>query len=544
MKIVWLIGLIYCLPLLSGHAQNRYADSLKHELKNHLQEDTIRIKILNDLAFEKHFSDPTSCLQYSLEARKLSQQINYSRGVALSYRHTGLAFWTQALFSSALEAFYKGLKISDSLNFRQIKADITGNIGLIQNGMGHYKEALKSFQTSYEMHHLLNNRRREVVMLNNIGDCYFNLNLYSEALKAYNQSLSLGESMPLLVETNCRNIGNVYEAQGDYKKAAEFYERAKLTGDAKKEKREMTLVRKSMASLYLKQGKKELAEETALEAAAIAKSGNYRAPLRDTYFLLSKIAESRQDYKLTFNYFQRATAYKDSIQNLGEVSRIASMQSDYDLQLKQKEIDFLTKESKLKRSELTRSYILLIVSALAIILLLLYALTIIKNFKYHKAINLLLKDRNSKILIQNNLLNEQKEEMITLNDEIIQQRETATSQRDILAEKNKLIEKLNIELSSMNYNLEKLVEERTKVLESQNKALMEYAFINAHKLRSPVANILGLINLIELNDILEDKNQLITYLKKASIELDSITRSIGSALDIGLNSSDQEEKTT
>ena len=153
-----------------------------------------------------------------------------------------------------------------------------------------------------------------------------------------------------------------------------------------------------------------------------------------------------------------------------------------------------------------------------------------------------MKDRNSKILIQNNLLNEQKEEMRTLNDEIIQQREEATSQRDILAEKNKLIEKLNIELSSVNYNLEKLVEERTKVLESQNKALMEYAFINAHKLRSPVANILGLINLIELKDVLEDKNQLIAYLKKASIELDSITRSIGSALDIGLNSSDQKEK--
>ena len=217
MKIVWLLVLVCGLFLVKGHAQNPHADSLKLALKNHSQEDTVRVKILNDLAFEKHFSDPASALQYSLEARKLSKQINYPRGIALSYRYTGLAFWTQALFSNALEAFYKGLKISDSLNFRLIKADIIGNIGLIQNGMGHYKEALKLFQNSYEIHHQLNNKRREVIMLNNIGDCYLNLNLYSEALKAYNQSLSLGESMPLLVETNCRNIGNVYEAQGDYK---------------------------------------------------------------------------------------------------------------------------------------------------------------------------------------------------------------------------------------------------------------------------------------------------------------------------------------
>jgi light-regulated signal transduction histidine kinase (bacteriophytochrome) len=40
------------------------------------------------------------------------------------------------------------------------------------------------------------------------------------------------------------------------------------------------------------------------------------------------------------------------------------------------------------------------------------------------------------------------------------------------------------------------VQERTRELEKKNKALEEYAFINAHKLRSQVASILGLINLI------------------------------------------------
>ena len=52
------------------------------------------------------------------------------------------------------------------------------------------------------------------------------------------------------------------------------------------------------------------------------------------------------------------------------------------------------------------------------------------------------------------------------------------------------------EIRVINENLEKIVLERTKELEKKNKALEEYAFINAHKLRRPVASILGLVNLL------------------------------------------------
>jgi len=45
--------------------------------------------------------------------------------------------------------------------------------------------------------------------------------------------------------------------------------------------------------------------------------------------------------------------------------------------------------------------------------------------------------------------------------------------------------------------------DRTYELEIKNKALEEYAFINAHKLRAPLARILGLVHLMKKNDISE-----------------------------------------
>jgi signal transduction histidine kinase len=65
--------------------------------------------------------------------------------------------------------------------------------------------------------------------------------------------------------------------------------------------------------------------------------------------------------------------------------------------------------------------------------------------------------------------------------------------------------------------------------------LEEYAFLNAHDLRGPVARILGIINLLEMNHLTEDKPLLLAHLKKTSIELDLITRSISESLHSGIS---------
>jgi len=53
------------------------------------------------------------------------------------------------------------------------------------------------------------------------------------------------------------------------------------------------------------------------------------------------------------------------------------------------------------------------------------------------------------------------------------------------------------EIKGINENLETVIKDRTYELEIKNKALEEYAFINAHKLRAPLARILGLVHLMK-----------------------------------------------
>ncbi len=89
------------------------------------------------------------------------------------------------------------------------------------------------------------------------------------------------------------------------------------------------------------------------------------------------------------------------------------------------------------------------------------------------------------------------------------------------------------EIKGINENLEALVKERTGELEVKNKALEEYAFINAHKLRGPLASILGLINLMKSIEVKENERVYLELLQQSAKNLDEVVSSITEALERG-----------
>jgi signal transduction histidine kinase len=88
------------------------------------------------------------------------------------------------------------------------------------------------------------------------------------------------------------------------------------------------------------------------------------------------------------------------------------------------------------------------------------------------------------------------------------------------------------ELKQINENLNNLVEYRTQTILNQNNKLVHHAFINAHKVRSPLARILGLVNLIG-HEVKLDENgkDLVTRLDHSAHELDEILKEVRTNLD-------------
>ncbi|MFM8911455.1 MAG: hypothetical protein ACKOE6_00885, partial [Flammeovirgaceae bacterium] len=67
--------------------------------------------------------------------------------------------------------------------------------------------------------------------------------------------------------------------------------------------------------------------------------------------------------------------------------------------------------------------------------------------------------------------------------------------KDLEAQNEEITQQQN-QIEQINASLEQTVKERTAQLEDQNRKLLDYAYFNAHKVRGPLARILGLTYLV------------------------------------------------
>lgn len=69
-----------------------------------------------------------------------------------------------------------------------------------------------------------------------------------------------------------------------------------------------------------------------------------------------------------------------------------------------------------------------------------------------------------------------------------------------------------------------------KAIETQNKKLKEISWLQSHKVRAPVARILGLVNLIK-DDTNNNQNEIIGYLHDSANELDEVIKDINKKIN-------------
>lgn len=110
-----------------------------------------------------------------------------------------------------------------------------------------------------------------------------------------------------------------------------------------------------------------------------------------------------------------------------------------------------------------------------------------------------------------------KEELQDKNEELLASEEELTASGEALRKNNE--------------NLHTLVEQKTQALLLQNTKLMQHAFLNAHKVRSPLARILGLVNLLDYEMKDAYGKDVLQRLNEAAIELDAVLGEVKANLE-------------
>lgn len=111
---------------------------------------------------------------------------------------------------------------------------------------------------------------------------------------------------------------------------------------------------------------------------------------------------------------------------------------------------------------------------------------------------------------------EERKELTLRNEELRALNSELTEQADQL-------QKTNEEIQGIRDNLQEKVIARTQKLEEENKKLLDYSFINAHLVRAPMANIIGITDLVD-----DDAN--FGKIKEGISEMDEVVRKIANVL--------------
>jgi signal transduction histidine kinase len=122
---------------------------------------------------------------------------------------------------------------------------------------------------------------------------------------------------------------------------------------------------------------------------------------------------------------------------------------------------------------------------------------------------------------------------LTMKAELQEKNEELTASEEELRASQEELMASQEELTQINENLNNLVKARTLTILDQNKKFVQHAFINAHKVRSPLARIQGLVNLMnyEAHRLTAEGQEVQRLLKLSSDELDAILREVRANLD-------------
>jgi PAS domain S-box-containing protein len=105
--------------------------------------------------------------------------------------------------------------------------------------------------------------------------------------------------------------------------------------------------------------------------------------------------------------------------------------------------------------------------------------------------------------------------------------------RPVISQKNEI---MGVIMVIIDISADVALENRIKLSE---KKLEEIAFINAHELRAPLASILGLVNLLNFEQVDGHSKMILSHLKKASTDLEYVIHKVSENTYLDRNDKDK-----
>lgn len=316
-------------------------------------------------------------LKLFLEVRDYDSAALTLEGIAVGHRSLGDN-------KKALEYFLKGLSLAEENN-------IPYRAGRIYYQLGKFYKDLKQYQKSFQhfskaLDSFKHNEARRGRVFKGLGNLFSEQGDYDQALiyleKSWQIASKNSRSIYNSLESHLLEMGRLYYKKKEYRKAISKYREALDICINIKDIHSEAKCRNLLAEAQLMENNLKNAFDNLSKSMEIGKKEKHIQLMKESYRLLCDYYEKIGNYKSALAYHRLYVDLNLKIYNEESAKNLADMQTKYETEKKEKEIELLKKKEEIRELSLSKQKILRNVSIAGFVLLFIVMIFFVKKYYY------------------------------------------------------------------------------------------------------------------------------------------------------------------
>lgn len=325
---------LFTILILAANAQTPKIDSLEALLAKHKREDTAKVDLLNDLAYEIRLNDPQKARVLVEKSSELSSQCNYSKGKAAGLWVAGLIIVREDK-KTARDYFQQALKIAEQIGDSK--------------GICNYTIAIAGITEQQDINASLEAYGQALLIAREIDDqeliikCLVNISRISASDDPINAVKHLHEAVLMAeqigndkLHANCYEaLGKIYRYQGNLQSALEYLQSALHLHEKTQNQIGAFYNLVNVSSIYFDQKEFDMARQFLQKAQEIAGQNDEPMLMAICYVNMGNILYQQKLWTEALEYFQKSMAIsKDrdiplSTSTLASIGTLYTQQGEY-----------------------------------------------------------------------------------------------------------------------------------------------------------------------------------------------------------------------
>lgn len=412
-----------------------------YEIDSALDHYNIALSIFKELTFDSktaetlhkiaslHFSmsNYKAALQYANESLEIYEIIDDIKTIASMHALLCDIKSILGFKTSAIEDCRKSLILYESLKLTEGKSKLLNSLGGIYLDLKQYQRCEEYFNRALYMAKFEQDSTMIADTYNNLGNVFLGKGEHEKAIQYFSKALNINQR-----KGNSRGIGSSYfnlgisvAGTGLYDSALIFFKKSLQYSQQYSDLELQAKNYSEIGKLYSEKGDLDLAIEHLRDGLIIAEKIDADPILQKCYFNLAKYYDDIGDNENALTYFKLYMLHKDEIFENQSTLKIAEAEALYNLEKKDKQIQLLRSENRIKDLEASERNLMNVWLITGLIFV--FAIMIILYRQYR------MQNRAHQIL------HKQKEAIEMQKEEIIAQRNDIEKINQILTEKNNQI---------------------------------------------------------------------------------------------------------